>query len=477
MTRPNVVFILADDMGYGDLSRFNGGLSSTPALDQLAASGTVLTQHYSSSPVCAPARASFLTGRYPHRTGAWDTLEGRGLDRLHLDERTLADALSGAGYATGLVGKWHNGCLDARYHPNRRGFHEFAGFSGGWADYWHWRLDRNGSVSASDGRYLTEVLTEEAIDFIRRHSGEPFFLHLAYSAPHYPLQVPDDEVEPFAGSGLTKAVARIYAMIAVMDRGIGRVLEELDHQGLADNTLVIFSSDNGPQFGGDGENCMDRYNHGYRGSKLFVYEGGIRLPALIRWPDGLPALGEVGGLVHFTDWFPTILAAAGLDAPVSTEASTSPGRSDGGARSSGPGRTPAVDGVDMLALLRGDSAETPPVRFWQWNRYQPVADTNAAMRDGPWKLVRPAVAAALDVTAADLAMDVQLKYQPDAHQSILDEPLPVIDLGPLPPSQLYDLDSDPGEETDLAASEPGRVSRMESELARWFESVMAVGAG
>jgi arylsulfatase A-like enzyme len=464
VTRPNVVFILADDMGFGDMSRFNDGLSSTPTLDHLAGEGTVLTQHYSSSPVCAPARASFLTGRYPHRTGAFDTLEGRGLDRLRLDERTVADALSGAGYSTGLVGKWHNGCLDPRYHPNRRGFREFVGFSGGWADYWHWQLDRNGSLTASDGRYLTEVLTEEAIGFIRRHAAEPFFLHLAYSAPHYPLQVPEEEVAPFLGRGLTQAVARIYAMIAVMDRGIGRVLEELDRLGLADNTLVVFSSDNGPQFGGEGESCMDRYNYGYRGSKLFVYEGGIRLPALIRWPAGLPALGEVGALVHFTDWFPTILAAA-REAETAIEAEAGAGAV--------PGPPGVVDGVNMLPLLLGEAEETPPVRFWQWNRYRPVADTNAAMRDGPWKLVRPAVAAALEVTASDLAMDVELKYRPDAHRSILEGPLPVLDLGPLAPSQLYNLEHDPGEENDLAGAEPGRVSRMEDALGRWFEAVTA----
>ena len=480
MTRPNVVFILADDMGYGDMSRFNAGLSSTPVLDQLADEGTVLTQHYSSSPVCAPARASFLTGRYPHRTGAYDTLEGRGLDRLHLDERTVADALSAAGYATGLVGKWHNGCLDPRYHPNRRGFDEFVGFSGGWADYWHWRLDRNGQVSASDGRYLTDVLTEEAIEFVRRHAGEPFFLHLAYSAPHYPLQVPEPELAPFLGAGLTPAVARIYAMIAVMDRGIGRILEELRRLGLDDNTLLVFSSDNGPQFGGEGDACMDRFNYGYRGSKLFVYEGGIRLPALIRWPGGLPALGEVGNLVHFTDWYPTILSATGALAASGSvgagalAANRSVGTGGLAANGSvGTGEATAIDGVDMLPLLQGEAEETPPVRFWQWNRYTPVADTNAAMRDGPWKLVRPAVAAALEVTAADLAMDVELKYRPDSHQSIRDEPMPVLELGPLPPSQLYHLESDPSEEHDLAAAEPGRVSRMEDELGRWFEAVTA----
>jgi arylsulfatase B len=135
-SRPNLVVIVADDMGYGDIGAFGNAAVQTPALDALAAEGLVLTQHYSASPVCAPARAGLLTGRYPHRTGAIDTLEGRGLDRLALRESTIADALKAAGYATGLIGKWHPGALDTRYHPNRRGFEQFAGFRGGWQDYW-----------------------------------------------------------------------------------------------------------------------------------------------------------------------------------------------------------------------------------------------------------------------------------------------------------------------------------------------------
>ena len=450
--RPNIVFILADDLGYGDLSCFNGGLSHTPVLDHLAETGTVLTQHYSSSPVCAPARASFLTGRYPHRTGAIDTLEGRGLDRIRLDEHTVAEALAGLGYTTGLVGKWHNGALDDRYHPNRRGFHEFAGFSGGWSDYWQWRLDRNGSVTASDGRYMTDVLTAEAVDFIVRHRRERFFLHLAYSAPHYPLQAPEADVARFAGSGrFTSAVARLYAMVTVMDRGIGEVLDALDRAGVGDDTLVVFSSDNGPQFGGDGDNCTDRFNCGYRGAKLLVYEGGIRLPALVRWPAGLPALGPVDGLVHLTDWYPTLVALAG-GSPAS-------------------GSDTVIDGVDVLPLLQGSPQEVPPVRFWQWNRYQPVADCNAAMRDGSWKLVRPAIDEAMSVSREDLAMDVTLKYQPDAFTSIREEPFPSRSVGSPPPAQLFDLATDPGETRDLATQHPDRVARMESELASWFEQV------
>lgn len=451
--RSNFLVVVADDMGYGDFSCFNDGASSTPVLDELVATGTCLTQHYSASPVCAPARASLLTGRYPQRTGAIDTLEGRGLDRIALGERTIGDLLAGAGYVTGVVGKWHNGALDDRYHPNSRGFAEFAGFRGGWSDYWNWWIDRNGRVEPGDGRHLTDVLTEEAIAFLRRHRREPFFLHLAYSAPHFPLQAPDEDAAPFLERGeLTGAVSRLYGMLRTMDRGIGRVLEELDALGLAEDTLVLFASDNGPQFSGTGDDSTHRFNCGFRGAKLLVYEGGIRLPAVLRWPGGLPGGPRIlDPLVHFTDWVPTLLAAAGVAPP----------------------RDLAFDGVDVLPVLRGEGGDVPTVRFWQWNRYGPVGTCNAAMRDGSWKLVRPAIAEAMDVAPADLAMDVALKYNPAAFTEIVRDPFPAREVPPPPPSQLFDIDADPSEEHDLAATEPGRVARMEAELAAWFEDVTA----
>jgi len=180
MSRPNVVLIVADDMGYGDFGRFNNGYVETPALDQLIDDGTCLSQHYAGSAVCSPSRAALLTGRYPIRTGAITPQEVLGMDRIALGEMTIADHFKSAGYSTGMVGKWHNGALDPRFHPNARGFDEFAGFRGGWADYYKWRLDRNGQFEMSDGRYLTDVLTQEAIGFIQRHQSEPFFLMVPY---------------------------------------------------------------------------------------------------------------------------------------------------------------------------------------------------------------------------------------------------------------------------------------------------------
>src|ERR1700722_6948941 len=184
-SRPNIILILADDMGYGDFGCFNYGASRPPTLHPLVGEGHSLTQHYSASPVCAPARASLMTGRYPHRTGVIDTLETRGLDRLGLRGFNFAELLKRSGYMTGLVGKWHNGAFDPRYHPNRRGFDEFAGFSGGWQPYYNWNLDRNGSASRGDGRYLTDVFTTEATEFIHLHRGDKFFRYLAYHASNF----------------------------------------------------------------------------------------------------------------------------------------------------------------------------------------------------------------------------------------------------------------------------------------------------
>lgn len=450
---PNIIQIIVDDMGYGDFGCFNFGASQTPVLDQLISDGVCLTQHYSASPVCAPARAALLTGRYPHRTGAIDTLEGRGLDRLALDEITVADELQAAGYSTGLVGKWHNGALDERYHPNNRGFGEFIGFRGGWQDYWDWHIERNGMPLAADGRYLTDVFTDEAVAFINRHRREPFYLHLAYNAPHFPLQAPPADVEPFMSAGaFTQEVATLYGMIRVMDRGVGRVLETLDQLELAENTIVTFSSDNGPQLSGRGtSNSLDRYNCGFNGQKTLVYEGGIRVPMVVRWPNGLKGRRQVHDIAHFTDWRPTLLAMTGV--------------------TPSPNALP-VDGRNILPMLSGEGDGASAARFWQWNRYEPVARCNAAMRAGDWKLVYPVIPSAFTVTKTDQVVDQELKYHPGRHTSIIADPLPAREIPKTPPApQLFNIAADPLERNDLAELEPERVLSMAAELDRWFESV------
>lgn len=449
--RPNVIQIVADDLGYGDIGCLNGGRTYTPGIDSLIADGVYLSQHYSASAVCAPARAALLTGRYPHRTGAVDTLDGRGLDRIALDEDTVADALRAAGYATGLVGKWHNGALDPRFHPTSRGFDEFSGFRGGWSDYWDWTIEVGGRTVEADGRYLTDVWTDEAISFVRRHRDEPFYLHLAYNAPHTPLQAPPGTAQAHEDRGASPVTATLYAMVEAMDRGIVDLLSELDALGLADHTVVMFTSDNGPQPMKE-ENLAVRFNCGLRGSKGRMYEGGIRVPAAIRWPDGVTGGTTVDDAVHFTDWHATILALAGA-APLRPEKER--------------------DGSDLLPMLRGERGIVPPRRFWQWNRYRPVPFCNAAMRDGSWKLVIPHLAELLVVRDEDLAMDRALRYTPELFTGIDTTPLPaapVIAPDRIVP-ELYDLANDPWEQHDLAAAQPARVGTMRTALETWFDEV------
>ena len=242
MTRPNIIHILVDDLGYGDFSFFNKGISETPFLDQFIQESTSLSQHYTSSPVCNPSRASLLTGRYPHRTGSIDTLEWRGLERLDLNEVTIADILQDAGYRTGLIGKWHLGAFDPRYKPEKRGFDEAICFRGGMHDYYDWRLESGDRVQRADGRYLTDFWTDEAIDFLKRSPKDPFYLHLTYNAPHTPLQAPEEDLAVFRDrDDLSEAVKTLYAMIRRLDRNVGRLLESVEQLGLRENTLIVFS--------------------------------------------------------------------------------------------------------------------------------------------------------------------------------------------------------------------------------------------
>ena len=468
--KTNVLLIVADDMGYGDLGVFSEGRVRTPHLDRLVAEGVCMRQHYSGSPICSPARAALLTGRYPHRTGAVGQFEVYGLDRIALRETTLADMFKAAGYTTGLVGKWHNGALDARFEPNARGFDEFAGFCGGWSDYYDWHLQTNSTIAKGDGTYLTDVLTRHACDFLDRHRAGPFFLMLTYSAPHSPFQAPAPLVERYLARGHDRIVATTYAMIEAMDSGIGQVLESLDRHGLADDTLVMFTSDNGPAFFNPpfmldpGESTFnERFNAGLRGSKGWVYEGGIRVPMILRHPDRLPAGTASHELAHFTDWLPTLASMCGVR----------------------PAGANALDGHDLGRQLQGDRPERPPRRFWQWNFYYPSVSTNAAVRDGEWKLVRPMIAGTryyqnpdLFVseedaarTAAFIEADIKHKENPVSVTELL--PVPNIKYPAAEKPQLYNLADDPGEQFDVADRHPELTRRLLADLETWFESVEA----
>ena len=221
------------------------------------------------------------------------------------------------------MGKWHSGVHDRRYHPNQRGFGEFAGFLSGIMDYWNWFLDYNGSSRRADGRYQTDVFTAEAVDFIRRcraapgtAARQPFLLVVAYHAPHAPLQAPEESCAPFRQRGdLNQALATMYGMVAHMDRGIGQILDTLEATGCAGDTVVLVTSDNGPHLGperyGGRRFSMERFNGPFRGQKQDVLEGGIRVPAIVRWPDGLPAGAACDVMIHFCDWLPTLASRRG----------------------------------------------------------------------------------------------------------------------------------------------------------------------
>jgi arylsulfatase A-like enzyme len=455
MSRPNVIIFLADDLGYGDLSIYGNPDLQTPHIDRLAVDGIRFTQHYSGSPLCAPARASLLTGRYNHRTGALSVESNRGLDRIALRETTIADVFKNAGYATGMIGKWHNGLHDMRYHPNNRGFDEFYGFLNGGMDYWNWIIEYNGQPEKSDGRYLTDVFTDEAVQFIQRHKTEPFFLYVAYNAPHSPLQAPQEDIQPYLETGkYNPAVSTLYGMIQRMDSGIGHILDTLEENGLADNTIVLFTSDNGPWLGNDILNsethAMMRFNGPFRGMKQDVLEGGIRVPAILRWIDGLPSGKELHDMIHFTDWLPTLSRACGIAHQTQF----------------------ALDGLDQFLSLQGETEQTPTQRFWQFNRYDPVMHCNAAMRDGNWKLYWPRIPEAMQKQPSDNASYHENFKQSHVLMDVFNPPVARV-LSAASQPELYNIDDDPFENMNLAEKYPKRVHKMKLEFENWFEQVEA----
>ncbi|MEM9481072.1 MAG: sulfatase-like hydrolase/transferase, partial [Verrucomicrobiota bacterium] len=363
---PNVILILADDMALGDMSCFNGGVSRTPNLDRLKEESVWFHQAYSASPVCAPARAALLTGRYPHRTGVVTLNMERfpALTRLKTDEVTMADVFRANGYVTGLIGKWHLG-IGRDFHPLSRGFDEFEGFIGHLhvPSYFDYVLDIGGETKAFPDRYLTHDLSERAVKFVQRHREGPFFLHLAHYAPHRPIEAPDDKIQPYLEKGLDEETATVYAMIEVMDEGIGELLEELERLKIAENTIVVFASDNGPD-----SLVKERFNVDLLGTKYLVNEGGIRVPFMVRWKGQL-APDEVHEMIHFIDVLPTLGELCGLKLPIKMP----------------------LDGSSFAPLLRGQEWKGAEYRFWQWNRGLPRYSHNAAVREGDWKLVRPFV--------------------------------------------------------------------------------------
>lgn len=449
MKKTNILYILADDMGYGDFGAFNKQITCTEALNRLVEEGMTLERCYSSSPVCAPARASIMTGRYPQRTGVIDTLEYRGTDRLMKDEVTIGDVFMENGYQTGLIGKWHLGCLDEAYHPNNRGFSYFYGFCGGWSDYYDYSLQCNGQPLPCDSTYMTDVFTQKAIEFIEDNKEEPFFLHLAYNAPHFPFQAPDDVVERYMATGkYTKAVSTIYAMIEVMDKGIGKILDTLDRLGIRDNTIIVFASDNGPELWGEGENNTERYNADFRGYKNLVWEGGIRVPAVVAWEGKIQKGTFNDTLVSHMDWLPTLMKMAGIDYSFDKK----------------------IDGRDVSKCFYGNRLSDRNL-FWQWNRYYPIVEGNAAARIDGYKLINPPLMEHIKCLPLDSELDDDMKANPEKYPSVLDLETPVLDIPETIDTQLFHIDKDPGETKNLIDEHPDIADEMMKNLKKWFNEV------
>lgn len=400
--QPNVVLIVADDLGYGDLGCY-GGAIATPAIDALAAEGLLLKQFYANAPECTPTRAALLTGRYQHRIGGLECAigvgnEGRYDEAKWLSDRhrlglpitvpTLPSMLSAAGYRCGCVGKWHLG-YDEPFHPMNHGFDSYFGPLGGGVDYFFHTEPRGeflGTILPGErlfqknrtsidvsGEYLTDVLTERSVEWIKQQSAEhPFFLYLPYTAPHSPYQGRGDNgSESMSATAWNQGSKETYAaMVSALDDGVMRVVDVVDSKGFSENTLVVFLSDNGPtKYGSAGK---------LRGNKGNVFEGGIRVPCVVRYPQALAA-GEVSEQVGMTmDLAASILALAGV----------------------APERH--LDGIDLLAEIANGDAIVDRTLFWRIRR---GARTRKAVRVGDWKYVHLQDDGHVETALFDLATD------------------------------------------------------------------------
>lgn len=417
--QPNIVIILADDLGWGDVG-YHGGRAETPHVDSLAREGVRL-DNFHVCPLCSPTRAGLMTGRWPIRCGMGEAVITPWRQwGLPTTESTLADLVASAGYQNrGIVGKWHLGHYRREYLPLNRGFTFFYGHYNGALDYFtHLReqqLDwHRNSETCRDAGYSTELFGREASQFIRDcPSGRPFFLYVPFNAPHNPLQAKPEDLAKYAE--IENEKERTYcAMIDCMDQAIGRILKTLDDRGLRENTLVWFISDNGAvsSYGDNGD---------WRGGKGSVYEGGVRVPSIIRWPRaGLAGGRSVDAMMGMIDVYPTIQRIVGAELP---------------------GQLP-LDGRDMLDVMRGNATE--PQRNWYSYIAQGSPD-RIAVCDGTWKLVVLG-GSVLDLTVDQTDAPVTSGFQ-DGYTV-----------------ELFRLDTDPGEEINLVDQHPAEINRLLGQL-------------
>lgn len=420
LPRPNVVLVMTDDQGFGDLGLHGNKLIRTPHLDRFARGGIEFTRFYC-SPVCAPTRASLMTGRYYYRSGVVHT--SRGGAKMHGEETTLAESLARVGYHTGIFGKWHLGD-NYPMRPQDQGFQETLVHKSGGIDqppdvpnsYFNPLLWRNGKRFNSKG-YCTDVFFDAAIQFIEQHREEPFFVYLPTNAPHTPLQVSRQYSDRYKAKGLSETTAHLYGMVENIDDNFGRLLKTLDRLKLREKTVVIFFSDNGPQ--------QKRYNTGLRGRKSQTYEGGIRVPCFVQWSGVLSGKRQIDRIAAHIDIAPTILSLCA------------------------PGTVPSrpFDGQSLLPLLTGKTrpADWPDrTLYFQVHRgLIPKRYQNCAAVTQRFKLVGyPGTFSRENLATSDK---------------------PVL--------ELYDLIADPGEKTNLAARRPRIVQNLKCGYESWFADV------
>jgi arylsulfatase A-like enzyme len=430
-TRPNVVLIFADDLGYGDLSCYGNTKYQTPHLDQFASEGVRLTDFYVPLPYCAPSRATILTGRYPFHHGLWDNPapDGAGRDEFGLDaeEVTMAEALRPVGYATSCIGKWHLGHYP-QFFPRTQGFDEYYGilYSNDMRPVRVWENETIVEYPVVQAT-LTQRYTERAVDFIERHREQPFFLYLPHAMPHKPLACS----EQFYG----KSGAGLYGdAVMELDWGVGTVLAALERLGLDERTLVIFTSDNGPWYGGS--------TAGLRGMKTLTWEGGLRVPGMFRWTGRIPAGQTLRSPCGTVDVLPTVLAACGVPLP--------------------EGRT--IDGVDLLPWMTGQ--ETLPDRPLFGSKSKDIQ----TVRRGRYKLHLDAPRTAPGAQNRQDLTGWRDNRAPDGvtilapHEQPTPRDFPGLETGDAPGKlMLFDLEADPGEQHNVAAEHPEVVQQLQAD--------------
>ncbi|MCS7471272.1 arylsulfatase [Stieleria sp. ICT_E10.1] len=417
--RPNVILIVTDDQGYGDMSCHGNPWLRTPNLDRLAAEGVQL-EDYHVDPVCTPTRAALMTGRYSSRVGAWTVTQGRQL--LNPDEVTMADLFAASGYRTGMFGKWHLGDTWP-YAPRYRGFQDVVRHLAGGIDeignpiandYFDDTYYRNGTPEQIEG-YCTDVFFRECQRMASQATEQPFFIYLPLNAMHSPHTVADKYSAPFRASGHSQERSKFFGQIVNFDENLGRLLDCLESQQLSENTIVIFMGDNGTAKGAGGGDPQDGYNAGMRGKKGSVYEGGHRVACFVRWPRKLKAGRKIDNLTSCRDWLPTLIQWCGLDVPKGIQ----------------------FDGQSMACLLEGRGNE--------WSDRTLIVERQD---DRP-------------------RLELSPRKHGMPHYAVLTEQWRLVD------GELYDIIRDPGQKQNVAARHPDVARELQSRYESYFADVFA----